>query len=268
MFYNFMYLNTDLLNSYIAVLEGGLRESGSTKSTGAKGFGGSLGISGASLKAGTSSGNESTVTVSDHDASRFHRLLQETDKRGDELNWHEILEPDSDFTDRQMRLGEMISWECDVFMPQVVSLLLEGSQMNQMLTSLDSFFPAMQSFGVEAPDDNMLEKIDTMGKFANMFKTSPVVVGDDEEETTQKVIGRLDPAFIKKDLSSLDDRFRIIGKFQKRISGDKWYPLLALPGQGREQRRKNGNNVPKTEQEKNNFVQGPAVVIDVLAIFQ
>lgn len=268
MLYNFAYLNQDLLDSYISALEGGLRESELTKSTGSKGLGGSVGFSTTSVKADNSSALENTVTVSDHTASRFHRLLKHADSREEELNWHEILEPNSDFSERQMRLGEILSWECDVYMPEIVALTLEGSQMNRMVNSLGSLIPMMQKMGVDTPDQELAGKLEVVGEFTSMLKNPPVVVGDDEDTTDYKIIGKLDPKFIQNDLSSLDDRFRVIGKFQKRISTGNWYPLLSIPGQGRAQRRKAGNNAPKNEQEEGNFVKGPAVVVDVLAIFQ
>ena len=57
-------------------------------------------------------------------------------------------------------------------------------------------------------------------------------------------------------------------EIKKKIKAEQWYPLMSLPGMGlgRDERRRISKS-PKSGEE-NQYLQGPIVLIDVLAIFR
>ena len=68
----------------------------------------------------------------------------------------------------------------------------------------------------------------------------------------------------------LDGVVRLIGKVSKRWPSGQWKPLLALPGSSllpRQKRRELERTPPKSDTE-DQYLQGPACLLDILAIYR
>ncbi len=266
MLINALYLDEIALESYIAALEGGLRDSGSSSRSDGRGFGGSFSLSLVKADAHTDSGSQDTVVIKDHSAARLQRLISAGRERSDELAWVEVSQPDLDFSD--IGIGSFVHWECEVYIPEFVSALTPGGDLNKAVQLFKGLAPSAQALGLDAPGMPSVEQLDAIARFAENTNIAPVVVGDNSE-TEWKVVGSLLQHAIRPEVS-FDGSAIIIGKVKKRIPKDGWYPIVSLPGMNlvsREERRRRERKGPESENHKKQFIQGPALVVDYLAIY-
>jgi hypothetical protein len=265
MLFNAHYLNEDALANYIAALEGGLRESGTARSTGSQGFGGSIGFGPTSVHGDTGTETESTLSLRDHNASRLQRLISAGHKDAERVGWIEVTQPDLEFA--QAGTGAFIEWECDIYIPDAIATMTNGGFSNAVNT-MKSMMPAAAALGIPMKETPDIKKMDAVVTFLDQVDIATVIIGDDSD-TDWQIVGSLDKQWISTS-ASFDGRARIIGKVKKRVLADRWYPLMALPGMnlgGRDERRRMEREGPKDQGQESQFVRGPLLVLDFLAIF-
>lgn len=266
MLINALYLDESALENYVAALEGGLRDSGSSVSKGSRGFGGSLGMSAVKVDAQVGTESQDTLTLKDHAASRLQRLITAGNTQPEDVCWLEVLNPDSDFLD--VGVGTFVHWECDVYIPDSIAALANRDGLANALRLFKGLAPTAKALGLNMSEGPSLEQVDAMVNFVDNVDVVPVVVGDDVD-TEWKVVGALSRQWIRPG-ATFDDRVRIIGKIKKRITPNHWHPLLSLPGMNlvaREERRRMEREGPKDAAQESQFVHGPALVVDYLAIY-
>lgn len=266
MLINASYLNSDSLAGYIAALEGGLREGGSFRSKGNQGVSGVFGINVAKIEGGKQKETEDSLSMKDHDLARLQRLITAGHENSDDLGWVEVLQPEADFP--ALRTGFFLEWECDIYIPNVISALSGKEGMSDLLRAFADVRPSADVLNLDTSGMPGSDEMKAMADFLESFNVSPVVVGDDSD-TEWRVVGTLQPEWISSD-SSFEGRVRVIGKVKKVIPEGRWYPLAALPGMDvmkREERRRLERQGPKHEAEKEQFLEGPLVVMDYLAIY-
>jgi hypothetical protein len=266
MLINAQYMDGDALTNYIAALEGGLRESGSSRSKGSHGFGGSLGVSGAKLEANADSETENTLNMRDHQASRLQRLVAAGRADPETVGWIEVTQPALDFA--EAATGAFVEWECDVYIPEVIAAMSSREGLSNTIHSMKALMPSTEALGLSMEGVPDVREMDAMASFLEQLDVAPVVVGDDSD-TDWKVVGSLAKQWISP-TASFDGRARVVGKVKKRVSEGRWYPMLSLPGMnlaGREERRRQEREGPRDSSEEKQFVRGPLLVVDFLAIY-
>lgn len=65
--------------------------------------------------------DEQSRTTADTDAARFGRLLAAAKVQAEQIGWVDVTQPDTDFTG--IGIGTMVSWECDIYVPDIVQAL-------------------------------------------------------------------------------------------------------------------------------------------------
>lgn len=93
------------------------------------------------------------------------------------------------------------------------------------------------------------------------------MVGADEE-SSWKVAARLGSGHVRD--PDLEGYVRVIGKVAQRWPENRWKPLLALPGASllpRKERKALEAKKP-TKDDEDAYLEGPAVMLDVLAIYR
>lgn len=121
-----IYLDSTALAQYISALEGGIVAQSTRRSSRA---GASSGGVDAKLFQGAtekSREDEESQTFSDTDEAKFDRLLQAAYVDAEALAWVDVLDPDADFDG--IGIGAMVSWECDLYVPEVIQAMSESGE--------------------------------------------------------------------------------------------------------------------------------------------
>lgn len=125
--------------------------------------------------------------------------------------------------------------------------------------------PAARAMGQELTGFPSEEQIGALQKFTSESAGKLVLVGDDGS-TEWKITGSLDGEFLD---GELDGRAIVVGKVKKVVPKDAWQSIIAMPGLNivsRAKRRAQERTAPAPGQE-DNYVKGPALVLDVLAVY-
>jgi hypothetical protein len=235
----FMYLDTGALADYVSALENGVRSSLERR------------------------GEKEKMTFSDTPQAQFERLLALAESEPDLAGWFPI-EAETDLT--EVKVGYLIDAPCEIYIPDVVKAFAPQGGMIDALNLMEAIGPAMSAFGVNAMGDlPSREQRDAVKLFSAAIGRNQIAVGELESEW--KLAGQLTPEYIKSDV---EGPARLIGKVSSMWKAGQWKPLLALPGTSlipREERRKMERKKPD-ENERGNYLEGPALMLDVLAIYR
>jgi hypothetical protein len=260
----FIYLDTDALNQYVTALEGGrLTESKRrllTKGEGTAGLDAKI----ANVSGGKSREDEHDQTRADTDEARFDRLLRAAEDNPDELSWIEVMQPDVDFA--EANIGEIISWECDMYVPEFVQTLARSGELLPAMGAIQEMLPAAETLGLDMTGLPSTAEMAAMSGVLSTLNISLLVVGDDED-TDWQIAGRIVDEYLHGDI---DGRARVVGKVSKIVQKGQWRPFATFPGMNlmsREQRRKLERQAPK-EGEEDEYLAGPALMLDLLAIYR
>lgn len=267
MLINALYLDSGALASYIASAEGGLRRSGSSRSKGGQGFGGSAGFSGAKVEARKDSENEATLNVDDHDAARLQRLIAAGRADPEEHGWREVLEPETEFP--AAGTGALIDWECEVYVPEGIAPVANQSGLRDALRTMEAMMPQARAMGLDTEGLPDSDEMSAVAGFLENVDVALVVVGEDTSGGDWKVVGSLNNQWMAKG-AAFDGDARIVAKVKRRIPAGSFYPLLSLPGMNvnsREERRRQERQGPTSDDERSLFLEGPLLVVDYLAIY-
>lgn len=261
----FVYLDVDALNAYATALEGGLLTESTTRvtSTGE----GTVGFDAKVAKASAGKGRESEAAQrrADTPEARFDRLLRAAADDAESLGWIEALQPEVDLSGAF--IGAMVSWECDLFVPEIVQTLARSGEFLDALGMMEKVLPAAKALGLETGDDLPSQsEMSAMGDFIGKLDAGLVVVGDDED-TDWKIAGQITEANLS---GELDGRARVVGKVSRIVKEGQWRPFTTFPGMNlmsRDQRRKLERQRPKSCEE-DQYLSGPALMLDILAIYR
>lgn len=258
------YLDSTMLANFVANIEGGVRQSLSSKTSQTKGGGGGVDIGPVKVEGSLSGGQETELTYEDHDASRLRRLIVAGNSDSERLAWIEVGNPDDDFKD--IGMGAVIHWECDAYIPDAINAL-SNPQAKSALQVVENLMPQASALGLDVDGLPAPEKLGAVAAALNSFDVAPVVIGE-SDDTSWRIIGSLKREFIL-DSAEFDGRARIIAKVKKTVREDSWYLLASLPGMklfSRDERRKLERQGPREGQE-GQFEKGPLLVVEYLAVY-
>jgi hypothetical protein len=110
------------------------------------------------------------------------------------------------------------------------------------------------------------DQVGAMTAFLENIDSKALVVGE-REDTDWQVAGHITGDI---DLASLDGFAHVVGKVSRVLRLGQWQPYLTFPGMDlvpREQRRK-AQRTPPAEGHENEYLHGPALMLDILAIYR
>lgn len=260
----FIYLDTTELSKYVTALEGGLTTE-STKRSMRSGTGtGGIDAKIVHASGEKSSEDEESRTLTDTDEARFDRLLRAAIAEPEALDWVEALQPDTDFDG--IGIGPMVSWECDVYVPDVIQMLARSGEAVGSLGMMQNILPMARTLGLPTEGLPADEELSAASGFLRGMDASLVVVGEDDE-TGWRIFGQLTDEFVHGDL---EGRARVVGKVAKVVSAGRWQPYVTFPGMKlvpREERRKMERQAPGPGEE-GKYLSGPALMLDMLVIYR
>ncbi|MGK8559475.1 DUF6414 family protein [Nocardia gipuzkoensis] len=260
----FVYLDETALDQYIAAVEGGLTAEVQRRST-RRGAEGGIVEGGAKSPGQRTSEDEESRAVSDTPEARFDRLLKAAADDPEGLAWVDVTMPESDFP--EARTGTMVVWECDIYVPDFVKMMAGSGEARRALEMMQSALPMAQALGLATDGIPSTDKLAAMSGLMDSINAGLIVVGEDDD-TAWKVSGQLAEAHLKS--LEVEGRATIVGKATKKLGSEQWKSFLAFPGATlipREERRRLEKQRP-TEETAGNYLEGPALFLDILAIYR
>jgi len=208
--------------------------------------------------------DEELLTMSDTPQARFERLLKLVEFDPETTGWVEVTDSEVDLA--ESGTGAMIDVECEVYVPDVIKALSSSGGITQALDALEALLPAAQTFGFDTTGLPSKKEREGVKKFAAVLGGNQVAIGE-LDDSDWRLAGQLKGEFINGDI---EGRARMVGKISTRWAKGVWKPLLALPGSSllpRAERRALERKRPE-EGEDENYLEGPAVMLDILAIYR
>lgn len=259
----FLYLDTAALSDYVSGLEGGVRDSVSRRHQegGTVKGGGDARV--ASLGGERSHEDEESFVLNETPEARFGRFLRLAPD-DDEFGLEEVLDADRHLA--EAGIGTLVSVECEIYVPDSVKMLAGGEELGKAIGLVEAFRPLAEMTGQDMGAVPPAEQMEQMREATEGLKGDVVIVGEIDEADT-RVAGQLRSQYIR---AELDGIVRVVGKVSKRWPAGKWKPLLALPGSSlmpRKKRRELERTQPQPGQEED-YLEGPAVMLDVLALYR
>jgi hypothetical protein len=260
---NFLYLNQDSLAAYLSGLEGGLRSATEQSSSTSVGIGGGVDAKILSGKANRTRQDATTLSLDDTAYARFERLEELATNDAERAGWINVLVPDSDLDG--VGIGALIDIECEVYVPDLVKALSPAGGLTEALDMLDTLRPMAGVLGLDMPGLPEASQLSAMRSLTNLG-SDQILVGE-RDDTPWRIAGKLLGSHLRGEIEGVA---RVVGKVAATWAPGQWKPLLSLPGMNlipRDQRRKLEREAPSPDQA-GNYLEGPAIMLDLLAVYR
>jgi hypothetical protein len=261
---NFLYLNDSTLSSYLSSLEDGLRDSVAEKKAKSSSVSAKAGFAGIGTGGEHERQREEVTSRSDTPESRFERLrslaLEDTETSG----WMEVADTDKDL--EAVKIGSLVEIRCEIYIPEVVKALSSSGGLVKTIEQFQSLSRFAPAFGTEIQGMPPADQLDAVKGFASALGADAMLVGE-PEDTEWRVAGKLLEGHL---CGEIEGSASVVGKVSAIWKKGQWKPLLALPGMNlisRDQRREMERRGPDQGQEQN-WLEGPALMLDVLAVYR
>jgi hypothetical protein len=260
----FLYLNEPVLDGYLSALEDGLRASVQAKTATTSSISGKVGVGGVGAGGDRESQKEETTSRTDTASARFERLQKLAKNDVEASGWIDVIHPDTDL--KGIGIGALIELECEIYIPEILKALAPNNGLAQAIEMMQALSPFAASLGGDMSSLPDAGQLDAVKGFANTLGGAAVLVGE-PDDTEWRVAGKLVDAHLR---GEIEGHARVVGKVSAVLADGAWKPLLALPGMNllsRDKRREMERKGPDEGQE-DNWLQGPAIMLDVLAVYR
>jgi len=261
---NFLYLNTATVDGYLSSLEDGLRERAERTAAGNSGVGGRLGVGPVSANAEKGVSRQEKTEHVDTPEARFERLREHASADAERTGWRRVVNPDVDLAG--LPNGAIIELDCEIYIPDSIKVLAKGQETLGLMETMTQAAGSAAALGLKVDDLPAASQISAMSNLLGAFKSDLVFVGE-PDDTDWRVSGRLDPAYLRDEIEGFAT---VIGKVNRQIGPGQWRHLLTMPGMDvipRAKRRELERKGPEAGQEES-WLAGPALILDVLAVFR
>ncbi|MBF4621514.1 hypothetical protein [Clavibacter sp. VKM Ac-2542] len=260
---NFYYLDENTLNRYISAIEGGLVSEETRRELNGGELGGGVDFKVAAANAGKTHENERSQTLGDNADARFSRLLKAAELQPEALSWIEVMQPDIDFKD--ITLGMIIDWECELRTPDYVNYVAKAGEASQAIRMAQDFASTAKALGLDTTGMPAQEQLDAMSGAINSLNLPRVIIGQAEGSPWQ-FFSQIRDEFAQ---GELDGYKRVVGKVTRVVPAGTPHELVKLPGArfaNRQARRSQGRPQAATP-DQGQTLTGPAVELDLLAVY-
>ena len=261
----FLYLNSASVDSYLGVVEGGLSDETTKRggSRGTKGGGAGADAKVASVRLSTQRENseESERVVRETPEIRFDRLMKAVSANPEDWDFEEVLNLTDVFD--QLAIWTLIQLDCDIEIPPAVRLLAQPDELNKALDLMEIIGPMARVFGstpTEMPDPEQLQAI----RAFSQFSTDLVITGE-IDDSSPRIAGKLDRQFMRE---MPEGEACVVGKISRRWKSGESHSLIALPGSSLMTRAQKRAQEHSLKGDENNMLNGPALTLDILAIYR
>ncbi len=261
---NFIYLNEPALDSYLSALEDGLRGSVQAKTAKSSSVSGKIGVGGIGAGGDQEHQQEETTSRTDTAAARFERLQKLAREDVEASGWVDVVNPDTDLSG--LGTGALLEVECEIYVPEIVKALSPSGGLAKAIDQMEAFAQLAPAFGSEISGMPAQGQLEAMKGLAGALGGDAMFVGE-PNDTDWHVAGMLLDTYLN---GEVEGYARVVGKVSTQWGTGQWKPLLALPGMNllsRDKRREMERKGPGEGQEQN-WLEGPAIMLDVLAIYR
>ncbi|MEX5275330.1 hypothetical protein RF638_15490 [Kocuria sp. CPCC 205235] len=257
----FLYLDTLLVDNYLAQVEDGLYDETQQREMGAVGGEGNLsmnmGVVQGGLGGNGSSEKEAARTYRQTPESRFNRLYEKLQARSVE-----------DFTKNlwgDLKRGEVLDVECELEIPSMARLMVQGEQLSDFASLVRTFSPD----AISAQDEEALTGFQALSSRGgnNRF------IATGELGTEAPVFAfKLSKESLRTDMDSLEGEVNVVGKMERKWPEGESHSLLDIPGlslMSRKDRRAAARQKgPNQSAPEGMELDGPGVSMSVIAIYR
>jgi hypothetical protein len=282
MLLEFVYLEERILADFVAQVDGGLIVETKSRRSKKGGLGVNLGVKWLSAKGETAREQEQLQTVKDVPSAQFQRLLYHAYNDPEVIAWTDVMDPETDFESAQV--GETISWECDVDIPNVSRLVAKDGSGAQLIELFDAALEGVADAGLKIGDldggalaagqlaqlQGLRMQAAIVKRLIDRLNAKRSVVGADPD-TNWKVFGRIDGDHLHVD--DIDaERLIIVGKVKRVIPPGESRQIVDVARlqelSGRLNQQQQGAGQPPQPGFEEQTVEGPALELTILAIYR
>lgn len=213
---------------------------------------------------GGSRETEESRSYTDTSEAQFNRLLTALENEPEELAYVPVTQPDVDFDG--IGIGSMVSWECEIYIPDIIQAMSSKGEFVEALQLMKDLRPMAKQFGAAMDDLPDEDQMDSASHFISKLGAQLLIVGDDVE-TDWQVAGRIQGEHL---LGDMDGVARVVGKVSKVLSPGHSQQFITYPGMNlvsrKERRAMARKPIPVGSEDQ--YLTGPALMLDILAIFR
>lgn len=255
----FLYLDSALVDQYLAQVEGGLYDDERERLGGA-----SSRATDGGLGAGQVGGN--VITSRSEEVERVRRQTPES--RYNRL--HEALsnsflfiDESSDNVADQLQVRQMISADCYVDIPSLSRTLANAPALEGVADLMKVFAPDK----INGDFENALGGLTKLSTMSNGDIVATGELGNNQASLAFK----LSQKALRIPVDELEGEAVVVGRVQKKWPAGQRYSLLNIPGlniMSREDRRRVEKETKAENQAEGTFIEGPGASLSVVAIFR
>ncbi|MFF3274846.1 hypothetical protein ACFYWU_28555 [Streptomyces chrestomyceticus] len=210
---------------------------------------------------GSESNSEEEKVVRETASQRFIRLVAALDANASRWRYRDVADLAESF--ESLKVMDFLHAQVEMEIPPVVQLMSQPEQLNGMLDMLEALRPMASMMGEDVDGLPGEEQTKAIRGFGKVMKSDVVIVGD-QVENGPKVTGKLNKEYVR---DTIEGEVFVLGKISKKWEKGESHSLLALPGaslMSRAQRRQ----AARQQQSDENTLTGPAVTLDILAVYR
>lgn len=263
-FREFLYLDEEKVNSFLAQVEGGIYDESKSKEVSSRKKGGSahLGVAGAraGAEAGNERGGETERIVRDTPESKFNRLYPE-------LKAREVNKDANKSIWKDISTSEIVCLDCEVEVPSIVRVMNQADGISNIMSMMETFAPDQ----VTSQNQEMIKEIQGFSKYVGGDKI--MALGYTEAESPVFAFNIRKDNLIGVKPEDLEGELKVVGKVEgKWIEGED-KSLLDIPGisllSRRDRRAMSRSSSPQPlDSSKDMVIPGPGVSLSVIAIYR
>lgn len=258
----FLYLDTALVDTYLAQLEDGLYDESRDLTREGSGKRAEAGVRAAVVSASAGvhgdSNRESERVYRQTPESRFNRLYGKLGARN---------VPDGEFYKSMwgdVAPKEILDVACDVDIPTMSRLMVEGGQLSDIVQLMQSFSPGEVSQG----DQGAMDGIQALAA-----RSGDKFIATGELSATDPVFAfKLSKKYLRTGIEDLEGEVNVVGKVERKWPESESYSLMEIPGlslMSRKERRSMDRRMDGNKSEATGFqLDGPGISMGVIAIYR
>ncbi|MFF9640535.1 DUF6414 family protein [Kitasatospora aureofaciens] len=249
----FIYLDEKSLGEYLSVVEDGISDEAKRRRLQSE----------EELSGPGGRGTEEEEKVIRETASqRFIRFLAALD--GDPARWRYRDVEDISRNFDAFGISDFIHLNVEIEIPPAVQLFSQPDQLSSMLDMMEALRPMAPLLGKSFDDMPGEHETKAVRELGRVVKSDVVIVGDQDDDSP-KITGKLTRDYIR---DAIEGEVFVLGKVIRKWGPSESHSLLALPGaslMSRQQRRQAASQLSNDDGTR---LEGPAVTLDILAIYR